>query len=590
MAECPKGEYVVKKEVFGGEELEAIYRVARKPVANQEEIDLATSDDPMARMGQGFCPAFSQRVYEAAPGILCEQDVPVKMRDGATIYCDIFRPKDESRTYPAIVSWSWFGKRPGDGMSEWQIMGVPPHTVSKLAKFESPDPMYWCYQGYAVANVDVRGAGHSEGDVHMFTHQDREDGYDFVEWLAVQHWCNGKVGMSGNSGVAMHQWGIAAMQPPHLACIAPWECTTDLFRESLYEGGIPALSFNEFIAAQVTGTGGVDDQVAMARKYPFMNAYWQDKIADWASVKIPVYQTAGWSHFHLPGSINAWRRCKSRRKWLRIHRDFEWPDTYTPENLEDLKRFYDRYLKDIHNGWEMTPKVRVDVMDAFDLDHADRRPETSFPLERTQYKKLYLNAADTSLQTTPVETESQISYDGNTGKVEFDMAFDEDTELTGYMYLRLYVEADGHDDMDLFVNIQKADASGRWIPWFTLNEPHPGAWGKMRVSRRELDEKLSTKFCPVLAQKRELKLSKGEIVPVDIAIVPSSRFWHKGERIRVQIAGRYIRESWFEPLAWDTDNHGNHIIHTGGQYESFLQVPMIPTKYDYYMDMGFESN
>lgn len=112
----------------------------------------------------------------------------------------------------------------------------------------------------------------------------------------------------------------------------------------------------------------------------------------------------------------------------------------------------------------------------------------------------------------------------------------------------------------------------------------------MRVSRRELDEKLSTKFCPVLAQKREQKLSKGEIVPVDIAIVPSSRFWHKGERIRVQIAGRYIREGWFEPLAWDTDNHGNHIIHTGGQYGSFLQVPMIPTKYDYYMDMGFESN
>ena len=67
MAECPKGEYVVKKEVFGGEELEAIYRMARKPVANQEEIDLATSDDPMARMGQGFCPAFNQRVYEAAP-------------------------------------------------------------------------------------------------------------------------------------------------------------------------------------------------------------------------------------------------------------------------------------------------------------------------------------------------------------------------------------------------------------------------------------------------------------------------------------------------------------------------------------------
>ena len=315
------------KETFQGEELEAIYMVARKPVSVDPSVDLASSDDPMARMGQGFCPAFNQRIYEAAPGILCEQDVPVKMRDGVTIYVDIFRPKDESQKYPVIVSWSWFGKRPGEGMSEWQIMGVPPHTVSKLAKFESPDPMYWCYQGYAVANVDVRGAGHSEGNVHMFTHQDREDGYDFVEWVATQHWCNGNVGMSGNSGVAMHQWGIAAMQPPHLKCIAPWECTTDLYRESFYEGGVPALSFNKFISAQVTGTGGVDSQVDMAVKYPLMNGYWEDKRPDFSKVEIPVYQTAGFSHFHLRGSFQAFRKAKTKRKWLRAHRDFEWPDT-----------------------------------------------------------------------------------------------------------------------------------------------------------------------------------------------------------------------------------------------------------------------
>ena len=177
----PGVEYFTKKEVFQGEEIEAVYRVARKPVANQEEVDLSNAEDPMARMGQGFCPAFNQRTYEAAPGILCDQDVPVKMRDGVTIYTDIYRPVDSmTNKVPVIVSWSWFGKRPGDGMSEWQIMGVPPQTVSNMAKFESPDPAYWCHQGYAVANVDVRGAGHSEGDVHMFTHQDREDGYDFV--------------------------------------------------------------------------------------------------------------------------------------------------------------------------------------------------------------------------------------------------------------------------------------------------------------------------------------------------------------------------------------------------------------------------
>ncbi|MBR1659126.1 MAG: hypothetical protein IJ705_02255, partial [Oscillospiraceae bacterium] len=125
------------KEVFQGEEIEAIYMVARKPTSIDTSVDLSASEDPMARMGQGFCPAFNQRTYEAAPGVMCDQDVPVKMRDGVTIYCDIFRPADTSQKYPAIVSWSWFGKRPGEGMSEWQIMGVPPHTVSKLAKFES---------------------------------------------------------------------------------------------------------------------------------------------------------------------------------------------------------------------------------------------------------------------------------------------------------------------------------------------------------------------------------------------------------------------------------------------------------------------
>ena len=575
------------KEVFQGEEIEAIYMVARKPTSIDTSVDLSASEDPMARMGQGFCPAFNQRTYEAAPGVMCDQDVPVKMRDGVTIYTDIFRPADTSQKYPVIVSWSWFGKRPGEGMSEWQIMGVPPHTVSKLAKFESPDPLYWCYNGYAVANVDVRGAGHSEGNVHMFTHQDREDGYDFVEWIGEQWWCNGNVGMSGNSGVAMHQWGIASMQPPHLKCIAPWESTTDLYRESFFEGGVPALSFNKFISAQVTGTGGVDSQVDMAIKYPLMNGYWADKIPDFTKVTCPVYQTAGYSHFHLRGSINAFRRCRSKLKWLRAHRDFEWPDTYDPDNLEDLKRFYDRYLKGIHNGWEMTPRVRIDVMDAYDCDYQVRRAEKEFPLKRTEYKKFYLDASDPknlTMRDAPVAAESHVSYDGNTGEAEFDMVFNEDTELTGFMYLHLFVAAESYNDMDMFINIQKADADGKWIPWYTLDEPHPGAWGKCRVSAREIDEKLSYKVNgqmvePVQSNRRVLKVQPGEIVPVDIRIVPSSRVWHKGEKLRIQIAGRYIREGWFEPLAWDTDNHGNQLIYTGGKYESFIQVPVIPPRY-----------
>jgi len=64
-----------------------------------------------------------------------------------------------------------------------------------------------------------------------------------------------------------------------------------------------------------------------------------------------------------------------------------------------------------------------------------------------------------------------------------------------------------------------------------LGEPHPGAWGKMRVSHRELDPKLSTHFQPVQAHLKEEKLKPGEIVPVDIEIWPHSRIWHKGQQL-----------------------------------------------------------
>lgn len=570
-------ELFTKKEVFNGQEIETLYRQARVPVDPEEGLDLSKLEG-IAATAHGFCAKFNQRTYVTEDGLICEQDVPVVLRDGTTIYTDIFRPAGATNI-PCIVSWSYYGKRPGEAMSEWQVMGVPPGTISTMSKFESPDPGYWCHQGYAVANVDPRGTGHSEGDINMFGTQDAKDGYDFIEWIATQSWCSGRVGMGGNSCVAMTQFRVAAQQPPHLTCIAPWEATTDIYRESIFEGGIPALSFNEFIVASLTGPNKIDDQVAMGRKYPLMNAYWEDKIPDFKKIKIPTYACASYSHFHLRGSFNAFRKIRSTRKWMRAHREQEWPDLYNPNNIEDLKRFFDRYLKNINNGWEMTPRYRIEVMDAYDCDYQTNRPEKEFPLARTQYKKLYLNAANLSMEESSIEQEAKVKYDGNEGVVNFDMAFAEDTEITGYMKLRLWVEAEGHDDMDLFINIQKTDEEGNWLPTYILGEPHPGTWGKMRASHRALDEKLSTDFEPVQSHLAEEKLNVGEIVPVDIAIVPSSKIWHKGQKIRVQIAGRYIREGWFEPLAWDTDNKGNHVIHTGGAYDSFLQIPVIPPKY-----------
>jgi putative CocE/NonD family hydrolase len=309
-----------------------------------------------------------------------------------------------------------------------------------------------------------------------------------------------------------------------------------------------------------------------------MNAYWQSKVPEFAKITIPAYVTGGWSHVHMMGSINGYRRISSEKKWLRVHRDFEWPDTYSWWNMEDLERFFDRYLKGIRNGWEMTPKVRLDIMDAYDFDSQVHRPETDFPLDRTVYTKLYLQG-ENELAGAPSSVETSISYDAETEEANFDIKFTEDTELAGFIKAHLWVEADGHDEMDLFLTVQKLDQEGEWLPTSVFGLPHPGAWARVRVSHRALDETLSTDFQPVQSHLVEQRLSPGEVVPVDVAFYPHARIWHAGETLRLRVAGRYIRKDWFEPFSYDTDNKGRHIIHVGGKFDSYLQIPVIPPKH-----------
>lgn len=82
-------------------------------------------------------------------------------------------------------------------------------------------------------------AGDSEGDIRYWGTAEGRDGYDAIEELAKLPWSNGKIGLAGNSWLAMSQYYIAAEEPPHLAAIAPLEGLADGFREESFRGGIP---------------------------------------------------------------------------------------------------------------------------------------------------------------------------------------------------------------------------------------------------------------------------------------------------------------------------------------------------------------
>ena len=461
------------------------------------------------------------------------------------------------------------------------MLGVPAGVNSEGTKFEGPDPAYWCHYGYAVINPDARGAGNSEGDESVFGSGEGRDCCDLIEWVAAQEWSNGKVGMSGDSWLAVSQWFTAAEQPPHLACIAPWEGFVDGYRAFCRTGGILQRGFMQFITDFIGyGPGRVEDFLAMGEEHPFMDAYWEDKIARLDRIQVPAYVTAGWTTaLHARGSIEGFRRIASTRKWLVAHREFEWPYFYMPENLDDLRRFFDRYLKGIRNGWEFTPRVRIDVMDALDSDHQVRRAEAEFPLARTQYRELFLDARGQRLSGVPVREESSVAYAAVDGQATFDTTFDVDTELTGFMKLRLWVEARGADDMDLIVTVQKVDAAENVVPIVSGAGPHAGPGGMLRVSRRELDEALSSAPEPIHTHRGEQLLEAGQVVPVEIGIDPSSRIWHSGERLRVVVSGHVEEQPGFGAAgAIDLRNRGEHIIHTGGQFDSHLLVPVIPSR------------
>ena len=511
-------------------------------------------------------------------GIVCERDLAVKMRDGITIYTDIYRPEGEVNI-PAIIPWSPYGKRTGFAGGGMKTPGVP--ETSPMTKMEGPDPAFWCRRGYAVINVDARGAGNSEGDVLQFCTGEGQDAYDLIEWVADLEWCNGKVGMAGNSWLAIAQWFAAAERPPHLAAIAPWEGLCDQYRDQMCMGGVPEIGFSKLTSVIVFGPNRIQDNIAMIQKYPLMNAYWEDKIAKVENIEIPAYVVASYNPIHGRGTFNAFRRLSSKEKWLRVHNTQEWQDFYTPEYVEDLRGFFDRYLKGIDNGWEKTPKVRLSVLDPGGTDQVNRA-EREWPPARTEYKKLFLDANTRELSFDVIPSESSTGYiaDDGKSKAEFLIKFKKDTELAGNMKLRLWVEAKGSNDMDLFVYISKLDSEGNPLLAKVLNFDNPGVRGILRVSHRKLDETKSTPSEPFLMNNSEQLLSPGEIVPVEIGIWPIGMYWHAGQQLKISVQG--YAEMWLEDqmmpngpvFEYATRNKGEHIIQTGGIYDSHLLIPV----------------
>lgn len=171
-----------------------------------------------------------------------DKDHYVPMRDGVHLAVDIYHP-DDATTHAAIVLITPYEKdgqfgiplaSDGRPFTSMPIPTLPDGTHPILA---SVSPLV--NAGFVVAVADARGTGFSEG-VYDYYNVDEGpfDGYDLVEWIAEQPWCDGNVGIMGSSAAAISCYTTALTHPPHLKAMVPNMFPADFYPDQWRIGGV----------------------------------------------------------------------------------------------------------------------------------------------------------------------------------------------------------------------------------------------------------------------------------------------------------------------------------------------------------------
>ena len=543
---------------------------------------------------------------ETDQSILVAKDVAVPMRDGARLVADVFRPRARERV-PAILNLGPYQKD-----KPWVVPETLEEPPNDWMNWETVNPRWWVPQGYAAVRIDGRGSGKSQGQCEPWSHAEAVDFFDAIEWAAAQPWCNGKVGLLGISYYAINQWFVAQLQPPSLKAIIPWEGFADIYRDALYHGGIFSLFMSNWFTAHLLHhrLGRASQQLPNAWALNTLQVWLSNNLdsgalrgaqADWDKITLPFYSVGNWTGFglHLRGNTEAFARAASRYKKLRIQTGSHVHPFYTEEGRQDQKRFFDYWLKGIENGIMDEPPVKLAIRHG--ADKFEWRHELEWPLARTQWTKLYFNLAAGALAKempgTPASRTYAASSLGTMGSTSASSSqvmgggikpgmglslesapLTEDLEITGPLAASFWVSSSS-EDMDLFLTLRNIDAQGNDImETGQQGTPVPVAKGWLRVSHRELDDKLSLPYRPYHKHTRRLFLKPGEIVKVDVEIWPTSMVFKKGRRIRLDIQPRDGLGSQGYMHYHADYNTGTNTIYSGGEHDSYLLLPVIPAQ------------
>jgi len=345
--------------------------------------------------------------------IRIETDFAVPMRDGVRLYADLYRPDTEA-ALPVILVRMPYGKQ------EFYCY------MPAIGRF-------WARRGYAFVVQDVRGRFVSEGvwEPHV---NESNDGFDTLDWITRQPWCNGRIGMMGESYYGYTCWAAAVSAHPQLVCIAPSTTAMNIYNGWVYNDGAYCLqSMGDWSIAMNSNTyqntylmnhrhlplkkmaceaGLKSPYFDQCLAHPTRDEFWErinlDQFYD--RIRIPVLHLGGWYDLFLRATLADWGgittashdEAHRSRQWLCIGpADHE----YTTEENHRVGRFnigteaartrwriqeqfFDFWLRGEDNGFDRRPRVSLFVMGPNQW-----RSENEWPLARTQFRRYYFHSS-----------------------------------------------------------------------------------------------------------------------------------------------------------------------------------------------------
>ena len=563
-----------------------------------------------------------------------EKDVHVAMRDGVKVAVDIFRPDEEGKKFPALLAMSAYGK----GVQTIKMPSQPPGTPLYLPPIEAGNPDYYVSNGYAHVIADSRGTGKSEGEyLGWLSRKEAEDGYDLVEWIAGQPWCDGNVGMAGISYFGTIQLQVAAEQPPHLKAIMPWNGVADYYREATHHGGMlqtfflylyhqraarknfvsvaskemPAEKLEELCErlksdsdyAMYPELYNIIDNPGMVPNFfdlivhetdgPF---YWErSPYTVFDKIRIPFYARSGWwsyAHQHLVSAFWCYNGIDAPKK-LQIDKPIVEDRPMNEEYNKEVIRWYDHWLKGKDTGIMKEPPIELYVM-----GKNDWRYEQEWPLARTKWTKAYLKTRGLLQLETQDAPGRELSYrpDDAPGRpdVFVQQPLTETTKVQSATYLtmplRTSLEATGPMALYFYASIDQEDTN--WM--VSLRDVAPDdsetelSKGFLKASHRALDQKRTKPWEPFHTHTKPEPVTPGQIYEYAIAMAPTSNIFPANHRIKLDIFSmdHSMARDWkaapptigMSHYPWHVCSRKTtvHRIYHDGGFPSHLLLPIIP--------------